>query len=197
MKDKAFIETVKGKRKIKLNYHSFYNNILFLLQFTLFIITNIKNPNYLISCNGEIHLVVDNNFQLGDNLKNQISGTGIIVNGKNRPKDRYLFLNESLNNIAFRLSNTLNSFEDMFKNDTSIISVDFSEIDIKIILSMKNMFSGCINLKTVIFGNFEATALRGMNSMFKGCTSLIYLQLFKLPIYNYIITTNLTLKVIS
>ena len=143
--------------------------------------TNIKNPNYLISCDSEIHLVVDNNFYLRDNLQNQIGGNGIKVNGKNRPKDRYLFLNESLNNITFRLINTITSFDNMFKNDTSIISMDLSEIDIKLILSMKNMFSGCSNLKTVIFGNFEATVLRGMNSMFKGCTSLIYLQLFILP----------------
>ena len=179
MKDSAFSKTVKVKRKIKLNYHSLCNNIvMFLLQFTLFIITNIKNPNYLISCDSEIHLVVNNNFYLRDNLQNQIGGNGIKVNGKNRPKDRYLFLNESLNNITFRLINTITSFDNMFKNDTSIISMDLSEIDIKLILSMKNMFSGCINLKTVIFGNFEATALRGMNSMFKGCTSLIYLQLF-------------------
>ena len=60
----------------------------------------------------------------------------------------------------------------MFSNCQSLISIDISKLDIKMIRYMNNIFSDCISLTFINASNVDASNVINMNSLFSNCRFL-------------------------
>lgn len=66
----------------------------------------------------------------------------------------------------------------MFRNCSSLTSLDLSNFNTANVVSMGNMFYGCSSLKTITFGsNFKTNNVQYMTCMFERCSSLTSLNL--------------------
>ena len=59
----------------------------------------------------------------------------------------------------------------------SLISIDLSNFDTSLVISVQSMFSGCNSLELINLKNFGTSFIIDMNSMFSGCSSLKYIDL--------------------
>ena len=69
------------------------------------------------------------------------------------------------------------SMNNMFKNDTSIVSLDLNSLNTGNVLSMSSMFYGCANVSTLYINNFNTVNVTNMESLFKGCSKLVTIDL--------------------
>ena len=74
--------------------------------------------------------------------------------------------------------NTTNvtSMEDMFRNCTSLESLDLSNFNTVNVANMRSVFLNCSSLATVDVSNFNTANVTSMSSMFYGCSSLASLD---------------------
>ena len=70
-----------------------------------------------------------------------------------------------------------NDMDSMFKDCSSLVSIDFSSFDTTQVSDMKSMFSGCSALTHLDLSSFNTARVRYMRSMFQGCSSLKSLDL--------------------
>lgn len=67
---------------------------------------------------------------------------------------------------------------DVFKNCTSLKSLDLSNWDNKNSKACNSMFAGCTSLETITFGeNFTCESCETIVNMFKGCSALKYIDM--------------------
>ncbi len=84
-------------------------------------------------------------------------------------------------NTAYILSENViyaSSLEGMFKNCSSLRSVEFSNFDVRDVKSMKEMFANCTSLTKAVF-NFDAGKTEDMSRMFYRCGNLTSIDLSK------------------
>lgn len=70
-----------------------------------------------------------------------------------------------------------NDMDSMFKDCSSLVSIDLSSFDTTQVSDMKSMFSGCSALTHLDLSSFNTARVRYMRSMFQGCSSLKSLDL--------------------
>jgi|GEM_PF-383157 hypothetical protein len=70
-----------------------------------------------------------------------------------------------------------NDMDSMFKDCSSLVSIDLSSFDTTQVSDMKSMFSGCSALTHLDLSSFNTARVRYMRSMFQGCRSLKSLDL--------------------
>ena len=82
--------------------------------------------------------------------------------------------------------NTTNvtSMEDMFRNCTSLESLDLSNFNTVNVANMRSVFLNCSSLATVDVSNFNTANVTSMNSMFYGCSSLATVDVSNFSIEN-------------
>ena len=108
----------------------------------------------------------------------------VIINGeKQNTISRKYTLSFPENNFTLKWNYLLNDCSNMFKSQSKIIKIDFSEFDSSNVENMYKMFSGCSKLKDINFTNFDTTKVTNMEYMFYECDSLISLDLsnFRTP----------------
>ena len=79
----------------------------------------------------------------------------------------------------------LNSLNNLFKNNKEVIKVNFSNLNMSDVGSMKSTLSGCSNLEEVNFEGINTNKLTKMRNTFENCTIIKKLDLSPLN------TTNL------
>ena len=86
---------------------------------------------------------------------------------------------ESLLSINFSGINTKKviTMNNMFYNCKSLISLDLSYFDTSKVFSMSSMFTNCISLKSVDLSSFNTSTATIMMNMFKDCHELSYLDI--------------------
>ena len=67
--------------------------------------------------------------------------------------------------------------DSMFKDCSSLVSIDLSSFDTTQVSDMNSMFSGCSALTALDLSSFQTTRVEKMSSMFSGCSSLKALDL--------------------
>ena len=67
--------------------------------------------------------------------------------------------------------------DSMFKDCSSLVSIDLSSFDTTQVSDMKSVFSGCSALTALDLSSFQTTRVEKMSSMFSGCSSLKALDL--------------------
>lgn len=94
----------------------------------------------------------------------------------------HLFKNcSSLISLDFSHFNILlTSMAEMFTNCTKVEKIDFSKINTQNVTDTSSMFDSCISLQTLDLSNFNAQNLICMECMFYNCKSLKYLKLFNI-----------------
>ncbi len=70
-----------------------------------------------------------------------------------------------------------NDMDSMFKDCSSLVSIDLSSFDTTQVSDMKSVFSGCSALTHLDLSSFNTARVRYMCSMFQGCRSLKSLDL--------------------
>ena len=65
----------------------------------------------------------------------------------------------------------------MFKNCSSLRSLDLSSFNTRKVTQMKNMFEGCTNLESINLSSFDTENMTHMTAMFSSCTKLETLDL--------------------
>ena len=66
----------------------------------------------------------------------------------------------------------IKSAKEMFKNCSSLTTLDLSDALLNNLENAESMFEGCTNLQTIDFGNINFSHLTNTRYMFKGCTNL-------------------------
>ena len=65
----------------------------------------------------------------------------------------------------------------LFKDASSLVSVDLSNFNPENISNIWGMFSGCNSLTSVNLSNLNTKNITNMNSMFVGCDNLNYIDI--------------------
>ena len=78
--------------------------------------------------------------------------------------------------------------EGMFRNCSSLVSIDMGDFDTPNVQWLRDMFEGCSSLASIDLSSFHTEKVYGMEDMFKGCTSLTSLDLssFSTPEVRYL-----------
>ena len=92
----------------------------------------------------------------------RLNGNLIIEN----INDVVLDLTEEVNTVKLIWKSSFTSFNKMFENINSIISIDFSQFDTSKITDMSYMFYNCTQLQSINFTNFNTSSVTNMESMF-------------------------------
>ena len=77
-----------------------------------------------------------------------------------------------ITSIKLMWTKSFESCESMFRNCSSIISIDLSDFNNSLINNTKNMFNGCTSLETINFTNFNTSKIKDMDGMFSNCSKL-------------------------
>ena len=76
----------------------------------------------------------------------------------------------------FFKSSTITSLEGFFEGASNIVSIDFSNFDLSLVDSFQNMFKDS-SLSSIDLSNLNVPSLTNMASMFEGCSGLLYVNL--------------------
>ena len=79
--------------------------------------------------------------------------------------------------VTFKFNKLLTSTSYMFRNCSSLISLDLSSFNTTNITNMRGMFYSCSSLKSINFSSCDTNNVYNMRGMFKKCTSLESLDL--------------------
>ncbi len=102
----------------------------------------------------------------------KVSINNIIQNETN-----YIYnFNESSNNVILYYGDTINSFENMFSDLTSIAMITF-QISGTCVSNFNSMFSGCTGLTSIIFHSLPVCSTFSADYLFKDCTKLTTISL--------------------
>ena len=174
---------LKGKHH-KTEYY-LYKQIIFILFFFFFqncisLSQSKKTDVNIFNYYSEISLVIR-----GSGNQNLTSDefiyepSDIILNNKsikNKCK-RECELNEEENYITLIFNQSLDTFENMFKNIHNINSINLSNFDTSKIVNMSSMFYNCSNLEKITFGNINTSLVQDMSYLFYLCSGLTYIDL--------------------
>ena len=108
-----------------------------------------------------------------------ISFNSLIDTKKLFEMDNMFTSSYNLNSVNFSNMNleNLESIKEIFSNCYSLISVDLSNINSPKLKNMYGMFSNCDSLINVNFSNFHTKNVEIMSNMFQGCSSLTTIDL--------------------
>jgi surface protein len=79
--------------------------------------------------------------------------------------------------VTTMVDNTYTNLANMFKDCTSLTSVNVQDWDVSNVRSMVSMFSGCASLTTLDLNNWNVSKLDSVDHMFYNCTNLTSLDL--------------------
>ena len=82
---------------------------------------------------------------------------------------------KKINNICINFNKNYTDLSDMFKNCSSLTSINLSNFNTNNVTNMGCMFAGCISLTSINLSNFNCDKIEntnGMIDMFKDCKSL-------------------------
>ena len=82
---------------------------------------------------------------------------------------------KKINNICINFNKNYTDLSDMFKNCSSLTSINLSNFNTNNVTNMNCMFAGCISLTSINLSNFNCDKIEntnGMIDMFKDCKSL-------------------------
>jgi surface protein len=147
-------------------------------------------PNWSLDSSGTLHiqsgmLATDashrNHVSPWDDLKNRI--VKITFDGKVKADYDISYLFSNLNKVTTieNLDNldlsSVYYMGEVFSGDTSLLSLDLSNVKTPNALSMEYMFSGDTSLTSLNLSDFNTSQVRQMTGMFSGDTSLTSLDL--------------------
>ena len=84
---------------------------------------------------------------------------------------------KKINNICINFNKNYTDLSDMFKNCSSLTSINLSNFNTNNVTNMYGMFYGCRSLTTINLSNFNTNNVTNMNCMFLGCSSLTSINL--------------------
>ena len=82
---------------------------------------------------------------------------------------------KKINNICINFNKNYTDLSDMFKNCSSLTTINLSNFNTNNVTNMNCMFAGCISLTSINLSNFNCDKIEntnGMIDMFKDCKSL-------------------------
>ena len=74
--------------------------------------------------------------------------------------------------VKFIFNKLLTSTSSMFRNCSSLKSIDLSSFNTSNVNNMRCMFDGCSSLQSIDLSSFNTSNVKDMRSMFDGCSSL-------------------------
>ena len=86
------------------------------------------------------------------------------------PRDSFEVKNGTKVDILF--SNELSGMPLIFKDNTDIISVDFSNFNSSEISNITDLFNGCTSLKSIDLTRFKSLQIKSLQNVFKDCKEL-------------------------
>ena len=104
-------------------------------------------------------------------LINQNFECDIFIN-ENKLTDNMIINKE--NNITYVFKNDYNDLSDMFRDCSSLTSINLSNFNTNNVSNMSYMFNGCASLTSINLSNFNTNNVTNMNYMFRGCSSLFF-----------------------
>ena len=90
---------------------------------------------------------------------------------------------ESINLKGNFNTSRVSNFAQMFRNCSSLISLDLSNFDTSKVTNMSSMFTGCSKLESVNLSSFNTSNVTTMSGMFESCSNLntVDLSSFRTP----------------
>ena len=186
-----------NKNEYKFNLATTFDSILDNIKEQLNEILCIYIPN---KNNEEINLLHDynldvNNWENGNMKKEYLEAKNInkkffeenidIFVDSKKINFKYKIKESKKIKVKFKFRKLLTNASFMFKNCSTLKSIDLSLFNITNINDMSCMFGGCSSLKTINLSSFNTTNVIHMSCMFGGCSSL---KTINLSSFN---TTNL------
>ena len=107
--------------------------------------------------------------------KNNINGNNIEIYINNKKIEfNYKYKSNEKGEIKakFIFNKLLTSTFCMFRDCSSLISIDLSSFNTTNVNNMSSMFDGCSSLKSIDLSSFNTTNVKDMSSMFWKCSSL-------------------------
>ena len=83
----------------------------------------------------------------------------------------------SINFTSHIKTDNISTFQNMFRNCISLVSIDLSNLNTSKVNNVSGMFSGCTKLKTVIIGKLNLQKVTNMNYLFYNCQLLEYIDI--------------------
>ena len=165
-----------------------------------FIYLTIKNPKSpksketeIILFNSEIIGITKDDFSVEYINHNKLRNLN-VQNEVNITENKFKLIDDSIkdNDLSFKIKfkKELNSMKEMFKNNTDLLSIDFSSLQTKNINNMHSTFLNCNYLENINFSNFDSKNISIMDSTFENCFSLITLDLSSFETNNLSSMTN-------
>ena len=112
--------------------------------------------------------------------KNNINGNNIEIYINNKKIEfnyKYKSNERGEIKVKFIFNKLLTSTFCMFRECSSLISIDLSSLNTTNVNNMGSMFYKCSSLKSIDLSSFNTTNVNNMGSMFLGCSSLISIDL--------------------
>lgn len=138
--------------------------------------------------NNEITLFNLNELDGGISLENIYE---MHINGEKleTPTNVYTFTSEGEYDIElFFNTDEIENLSNIFANNTTLYTVDFSDFDSKYITNISDgsygMFQGCSNLISVDLNNFNFNNIIDLSNLFNGCVSLFNVNLRRIKTSN-------------
>ena len=143
---------------------------------------NNKNDNYINSIYNikEEDLKNEMNILNYENNKEEIQEScNIILNNKqNQFSFKQKFDKEGEYNFYFFFNNPLSNIKCMYKDCSSLISLNFSNFKSNNVEDMSYIFQNCSSLTSLNLSNFNTNNVTNMKNMFRNCCSLTSLNLY-------------------
>ena len=140
------------------------NNINYINEIN--ILVDIKNEDI----NKKIYFINDDNNDLRKLNENNID---LYINDKKEKYITYIIAkNIGINKIILKFKKELHNANNMFKDCTNIIEINFFNFTTNQITNMKYMFCKCKNLKKINNLSFDTKNVESMIGIFDGCKSL-------------------------
>ena len=124
---------------------------------------------------------------LSDSFHNRNKPTEVHIQGNNIKTYHYsnkIELKEGQNIIEVAYDYDIDDMSSMFENCSSIISINFTNLNTSSVTTMENMFSNCYSLESLDLSNLSTSSVATMENMFSNCYSLKSLDLSKLTTNN-------------
>ena len=151
---------------------------------------NNKNDNYINSIYNikEEDLKNEMNILNYENNKEEIQEScNIILNNKqNQFSFKQKFDKEGEYNFYFFFNNPLSNIKCMYKDCSSLISLNFSNFKSNNVEDMSYIFQNCSSLTSLNLSNFNTNNVKDMSWMFYNCSSLTSLNLSNFNTINVI-----------
>ena len=169
------------KNKINKTLTKMYNKRLIMKYKLLYLITlfsyiilsaaeNFSKTTIIVSGKGYQQILSDSLECLKDSSNYTILPDILFINGARQTSiDRYVNLENEINNITMIWNQPLTNCNNMFKDLINITYIDLSQFDSSKVTDMKCMFCNCSNLTSINLDNFDTSSVNNMKGMFSDC----------------------------